>query len=188
VVCASGNPGLVYLTRLPGRATLEAITAAYPGLVDGLVRHPGVGFVLVRSAEHGPIAIGRDGGRHLSAGTVSGRDPLAAFGPRAVEHLLRLDGFPHVADLVVNSVVDDAGEVAPFEEQVGSHGGLGGPQTDAFLFIPTGWSVAQPVVSAVAVNAPLREHLPGAPRAAAAAPAPAREGRPVGGGRAAGPR
>jgi hypothetical protein len=59
VVCASGNLGLIYLARLPGRATLEAITAAYPELVDGLVRHPGVGFVLARSAEHGAIAIGR---------------------------------------------------------------------------------------------------------------------------------
>src|SRR6202011_489866 len=46
VVCASGNLAHVYFARRPGRLTLEAIAAAYPGLIAGLVAKPGIGFML----------------------------------------------------------------------------------------------------------------------------------------------
>lgn len=161
VVCTSGNLGLVYFTRDPGRCTLEMIASRHPGLVDGLVRQPWIGFVLVRSERDGPLAIGRDGVHHLRSGHVDGRDPLAAFGPRATDHLRRLDGFPNVGDLVINSAVDpDTGEVAAFEEQVGSHGGLGGPQTEAVLLCPTTWALdGREFVGAPAVHRLLRERL-----------------------------
>jgi len=45
--------------------------------------------------------------------------------------------------------------VAPFEEQIGSHGGLGGTQSDAFVLHPAEWRIETPVVGAVA----LHEHL-----------------------------
>ena len=141
VVCASGNLGLIYFADWPDRLTFETIVAAFPGLIEGLVEHPGIGFALVRSELHGPLVLGRGGVRHLANGLVEGADPLAPFGPRAAEHLRRLDGFPHVADVVVNSCYDpDTGEVASFEEMVGSHGGLGGPQTMPFLMFPAGWA------------------------------------------------
>ncbi len=95
----------------------------------------------MRSELHGPLALGRDGVRHLANGRIEGSDPLAPFGPRAADHLRRLDGFPHVADVVVNSCYDpDTGEVASFEEMVGSHGGLGGPQNVPFLMFPAEWA------------------------------------------------
>ena len=34
----------------------------------------------------------------------------------------------------------DANEVAPFEEFMGSHGGLGGWQSHPFALVPSGWS------------------------------------------------
>src|SRR5204862_6835316 len=45
VVAASGNLAQISFPGVPGRATREAIDAAYPGLIDGLVRHPGIGLV-----------------------------------------------------------------------------------------------------------------------------------------------
>lgn len=161
VVCASGNLGLVYFAATPGRLTLEEIEELYPGLVAGLVSHPGIGFVLVRSEARGPVVLGARGVRVLDDGSVDGEDPLAPFGPRAADHVHRLDGFRHVGDIVVNSLYDEAlDEVAAFEELVGSHGGLGGPETRAFLLHPAEWAPAEPPpVGGPAVNRQLRRWI-----------------------------
>lgn len=136
-VMASGCLGLISFPREPGRVSLERIEALYPGLLPTLRDHPGVGFVLVRSERHGALAIG-DGGTHrLDEGRVEGEDPLAPFGPNAADHVRRTDGFEHCADLMVNSRFwPEFGEVAAFEELVGSHGGLGGTQSHPFVLHP----------------------------------------------------
>ena len=47
----------------------------------------------------------------------------------------------NVGDLVLVSRLDPGTEeVAAFEELVGSHGGIGGWQTEAILVYPAGWS------------------------------------------------
>lgn len=57
----------------------------------------------------------------------------------------RTDAFPHVADVMVNSAYDPAtGAVHAFEEQIGSHGGLGGDQGRPFLMWPTELSDPDP--------------------------------------------
>jgi uncharacterized membrane protein YvlD (DUF360 family) len=142
VVCSSGNLGLIYFTDLPDRLTLEALAADHPGLIEGLVDHDGVGFVMVRSALHGPVAMGRGGVHYLRERRVDGSDPLADYGPHAASQLLRLDAFPHCGDVVVNGRYHpSADEVESFEEMVGAHGGLGGAQTHGFLMHPSGWAV-----------------------------------------------
>lgn len=138
VVLGSGNLGLIYLMNSTERMTLEQIDAHYPELVPTLVDHPGIGFVLVRTEQQGPVALGRDGARFLATGEVRGTDPLAPFGPSAVRQVLRTDGFTHCPDLTVNSMWDpQTDEVAAFEELVGSHGGLGGEQTRPFILFPS---------------------------------------------------
>ncbi|MFJ6217400.1 alkaline phosphatase family protein [Streptomyces sp. NPDC092296] len=137
LVLASGNLGLVYFPDLDRRMTLEEIEERHPGVVRALTGHPGIGFVLVRSAARGPLVIGPRGERELATGAVSGDDPLAPFGAGAARAVARTDTFPHCADLMVNSAYDPAtGEVHAFEQQVGSHGGLGGGQNLAFLLHP----------------------------------------------------
>ncbi|WP_433893617.1 phage holin family protein [Streptomyces sp. CA-111067] len=138
IVLASGNLGLVSFPDIAGRATREEIDARAPRLIDVLTRHPGIGFVLVRSATRGPLALGRDGAEHeLATGRITGSDPLAPFGEGAAHALRRADGFPHTADLMVNSACrPSTGAVFAFEEQAGSHGGLGGPQSHPFLLHP----------------------------------------------------
>jgi uncharacterized membrane protein YvlD (DUF360 family) len=137
LVLGSGNLGLVYFTREPGRLTLEQIQAHYPELLPTLVEHPGVGFLLVRTERRGSVVLGKHGARYLDDGTVEGLDPLAAFGTYAVTQVRRTDSYSNVADIMVNSLHDpQTDEVAAFEPLVGSHGGLGGPQTKAFLLHP----------------------------------------------------
>jgi putative membrane protein len=158
VVLASGNLGLVYGTRIPERATLELIEEHYPGLLDGLAEHEGVGFVMVRSEADGPVVIGGSGRNYLNEGRVEGQDPLASFGPNAAQHLLRYDGFPDAPDLYVNSFYDpETNEGAAFEEQIGFHGGVGGPQTQPFLLCPVGLPLPEePLVGAAAVHRVLK--------------------------------
>jgi uncharacterized membrane protein YvlD (DUF360 family) len=138
IVLASGNLGLVTFPDIAGRATLEELDRRCPELLRVLTDHPGIGFVLVRSAERGPLVLGPGGGEHeLATGRVKGPDPLAPFGDGAAAAVLRADAFPHTADLMINSACDPrAGTVHAFEEQAGSHGGLGGPQSHPFLLHP----------------------------------------------------
>jgi hypothetical protein len=140
VVVASGNLAMLSLPGLPGRARLERIEAAHPGLVDGLRRHPGIGVVVADTAD-GPMALGAAGRVHLPSGVVDGDDPLAQYGDGARLALLRHAQAEHVGDLVLISSVDPlTEEVAAFEELVGCHGGLGGAQTEGVLVYPAGWS------------------------------------------------
>jgi uncharacterized membrane protein YvlD (DUF360 family) len=137
-VMASGCLGLISFPREPGRVSLERIEALYPCLLPTLRDHPGIGFVLVRSERDGAMAIGAGGTHFLDADRVAGEDPLAPFGPNAADHLRRTDGFPHCADLMLNSTYwPEFGEVAAFEELVGSHGGMGGTQSYPFVLHPS---------------------------------------------------
>ena len=154
IVLGSGNLGLVYLMEARERLTLEQIDERHPDLIPALRSHPHVGFVLVRSDEHGAVAIGPAGTRHLETGRVQGTDPLAAFSPTAAGHLLRTDGFPHVADIMVNSFYDpELDEGCAFEELISFHGGMGGTQTRAFIMCPAGFPLPeQEVIGAEAVH------------------------------------
>ncbi len=137
VALASGNLGLIYLMEERRRLMLEEIEERHPRLIPALREHPHIGFLLIRSREHGPVVLGAGGTRYLSDGRVEGQDPLAPFPANAAAHLLRTDGFEHVADIMVNSFYDPAlEEGCAFEELISFHGGLGGPQTRPFLLHP----------------------------------------------------
>ena len=64
-------------------------------------------------------------------------------------------------DLVLISMLDtDTDQVAAFEELIGSHGGLGGPQNEPLLLYPTDWELdTEPLVGAPAVHAQLMRWL-----------------------------
>jgi len=137
VVLGSGNLGLISLMEEPRRLTLEELDERHPRLIPTLRAHPHIGWLLVRSSERGPVALGSAGAHYLAEGTVEGEDPLAMFSANAPRHLLRTDGFPHVADIMVGSFYDpDLEEGCAFEELISFHGGLGGPQTQPFILYP----------------------------------------------------
>ncbi|MER6097663.1 phage holin family protein [Streptomyces sp. NPDC001728] len=136
VVLASGNLGLISFPDVPHRMTREEIERRHPALLRTLAHHPGIGFVLVASAEHGSVVLAGDGAE-VPVADLDDAGPLAVFGPGAARAVRRTDGFPHVADIMVNSMYDPAsGAVHAFEEQIGSHGGLGGEQSHPFLLSP----------------------------------------------------
>ena len=116
---------------------------------------------MVRSQADGAVVIGGGGRRRLCDDAVEGEDPLAHFDETAAGHLRRHDSFPHCPDILVNSMYDPiADEVAPFEEFMGSHGGLGGPQTHPFAVVPVSWGQpTEPIVGVEAMHAFLRERL-----------------------------
>jgi uncharacterized membrane protein YvlD (DUF360 family) len=160
VVVASGHVAMVSFTEHPGRVELETIEREYPELLPSLVDHPGIGFVLVRSAEFGPVVLGRDGLRRLATDVVIGEDPLTAYGPHAADLVRRVDAFPHCADLMINSRYDPArDEASPFEPHVGSHGGLGGGQSRGFLLHPVELPPPHGIVGAEALHEVLRGWL-----------------------------
>ncbi|MES9522615.1 phage holin family protein [Streptomyces capoamus] len=145
VVLASGNLGLVSFPDVPHRMTKEEIDARHPGLLTTLANHPGIGFLLVRSEEHGGVVLGAHGAEIPLAGLDDEPGPLARFGPGAADTVRRTHSFPHTADIMVNSAYEPAdGEVLAFEEQIGSHGGLGGAQSRPFLLSPR--QLSAPVV------------------------------------------
>jgi uncharacterized membrane protein YvlD (DUF360 family) len=175
VVLGSGNLGLVYLMEEKRRLTLEEIDERHPKLIPALREHPHVGWLLVRSSEHGAVVLGPSGANYLDEQRVEGVDPLAPFSPTAGQHLQRTDGFAHVADIMVGSFYDPMlDEGCAFEELISFHGGLGGPQTRPFLLcsadlpLPSG-----PILGAAAVHGVLSEwraSLQGLPAPEPAAP------------------
>ena len=99
------------------------------------------------------VALGKDGARNLHTGEVTGEDPLRPYAPEDLKgyghatletrawQVRRVMDFPHAGDLMVISTVYPDGTVAALEELIGNHGGLGGEQTDAFLFHPSDMAV-----------------------------------------------
>jgi uncharacterized membrane protein YvlD (DUF360 family) len=161
IVLASGGLGLISLTGSTDRVTMGEIERLHPRLMTALTSHPGIGFVMVRADDDGAIVLGPRGSRRLRDDAVRGLDPLADFGENAADHLRRTDTFPHCPDLLVNCMYDAGeNEVAPFEEFMGSHGGIGGWQSHPFALIPAGWSDPEaPIVGVRAMHDALRGWL-----------------------------
>ncbi|MFD7290198.1 phage holin family protein [Streptomyces sp. NPDC059863] len=163
VVLASGNLGLISFPDVPERMSREQIDRRHPALLRTLASHPGIGFLLVRSEEHGSVVLG-PGGAEVPVDALDDSGPLAGMGPGAADAVRRTDSFPHVADIMVNSMYDPAtGRVHAFEEQIGSHGGLGGEQSRPFLLSPLVLSAPVPdsgeLVGAERVHRVLRRWL-----------------------------
>jgi hypothetical protein len=136
------------------RLTREEIEARHPRLLPALRDHPHIGWLLVHSEHDGPVVLGAHGTHYLEQSRVDGQDPLAPFSPNAPRHLMRTDGFAHVADIMVGSFYDPAlDEGCAFEELISFHGGIGGTQTRAFLLYPAALPMPdEPIVGAEAVN------------------------------------
>jgi uncharacterized membrane protein YvlD (DUF360 family) len=152
----SGNLANVYFDLFDRRVLVSELNQAYPGMLDSIVQHEGVGFVVGFDDDKEPICFGKNGARNLATGDITGEDPLLSFaiphGEKTVSpgmldlrarQLLRLANFPHAGDLIINSPVYADGTVAAYEELIGNHGGMGGEQTDAFIFGPADMHVPE---------------------------------------------
>jgi hypothetical protein len=158
IVVAGGNLALIYFNASKERMTLDEIDALYPDLTKALANHPGIGILMVRTKDHGAVAVGKNGIHYLDEDRVEGQDPLSVYGDLAPAALRRLDQIANVGDIAVVSLYDpETGEIAAFEELIGAHGGLGGAQTRPFLLYPSDWELDQgPLVGAPMVYRQLR--------------------------------
>jgi hypothetical protein len=158
-VAYSGNLANVYFEQFPQRPVVSQLNAAFPGMLDALVKHEGIGFVVGLDDDSEPICFGKNGARNLYTGDVTGEDPLIPFAypvgatrqaaPTSdmldlrAEQERRLADFPHSGDLIINSTLYPDGTVAAMEELIGNHGGIGGEQTDAFILHPADMQVPE---------------------------------------------
>ena len=137
LVLGSGSLGLISIPGEPRRLTREEIDARYPRLIAGLAAHPEIGFVLVRQQDGTSVVLGNRRSPQPGDRPGGGCRPAGAVRPAAHEQVAEVDGYRTAADLMVNSRYDpELEEVSAFEDQVSSHGGLGGPQTHPFLLYP----------------------------------------------------
>ena len=164
VVTSSGSLGHIYFAQVPDQLSLEQLAAAYPGLIEALVAHEGIGFVVLRSETRGVIVLGKRGVRDLDADdTLQGEDPLAGFGPNTGGFLRRLAVYTNAGDIIVNGAYDPSTrQVIGIDDLVGAHGGVGGMQTQPFIVYPSDWTEREPgLVGAASVHRFLRHHALG---------------------------
>lgn len=160
IVMGSGNLGLIYLTQWSERLSYEEIVMLFPDLIPGLVKHSGIGFILVDSISNGGMVIGQDGIYYLDSDRVVGENPLENFGENAAKHLKRQNSFKNMPDILVNSFYDaEYNEVCAFEELIGSHGGLGGDQTKPFILYPSEWNDPGDLIGAESVYKFLKNEI-----------------------------
>jgi hypothetical protein len=149
----SGNAAQVYFDLYPRKIKLSELEAAYPGLVYSLVQHEGIGMVVGYEDDMTAVVMGKGGKRNLHTGEVTGADPVLPYAPgeghgaatldKRAWQLKRVMDFPSAGDLWLISSIYPDGTVAALEELVGSHGGVGGEQTDAFIFHPADMEVPE---------------------------------------------
>ena len=160
IVMGSGNMGLIYLTQWKERLSYEEIVMLFPDLIPGLVKHSGIGFILVNSIANGGMVIGQDGIYYLDSDKIIGTNPLESFGDNAAKHLKRQNSFKNMPDILVNSFYDEKyNEVCAFEELIGSHGGLGGDQTKPFILYPSEWADPGDLIGAESIYKFLKSEI-----------------------------
>jgi hypothetical protein len=144
-LCYSGNLAQVYFDLHSRKITLNELNQAYPGMVDALVQHEGIGFVVAYEDDGEPVAFGKNGARNLHTDDVIGDDPLEPYGDVELRswQVRRIADFTNAGDLILNSTFYPDGTVAALEELIGNHGGLGGEQTDAFIFHPADMEIPE---------------------------------------------
>jgi len=149
----SGNAAQVYFDLFPRRILLSELNAAYPGMVDAIIQHEGIGLVGGYADDGSAVVIGKHGLRNLNTGEVTGEDPVAQYAPESghgaasiekrIWQMKRVMEFPNAGDLWLISTVYEDGTVAALEELIGNHGGVGGEQTDAFIMHPADMEVPE---------------------------------------------
>jgi len=145
VVCVSGSLAHVYFPGHEESLHLEDVIASYPGLIEALARHPGIGFVAASRRFGDAVAICDDGIRNLITGEMGKtNDPLAPYRQRDrwAGELAQLLSYPDSGDLIINGAwLADRERIVVLEEQTSSHGGVGGRQNEPFMLVPATWDV-----------------------------------------------
>jgi hypothetical protein len=137
IVTGSGNVGNIWFRQEKSRLNEEEINTKFPDLISKILSSSGVGFVVVNSTKDGPVCVGKNGRLILNSGAVHGKNPLTKYTGDWEKDIKRVALMNVAPDIqVVSDFNLQTNEVYAFEELVGSHGGLGGWQTNAMLLHP----------------------------------------------------
>ncbi len=141
VVKSSGSLAHVYFNISSRRLDLSEVSAAFPGLVVRLLAHDGIWMIVAREGQQ-TLLMAREGILTLddtAGGRVEGQNPLLRLAEpeEAAQQVRRVASFPSCGDLMLFGAYDPAEDlVVCFENQWGSHGGLGGAQDRPFIVYP----------------------------------------------------
>jgi hypothetical protein len=134
----SGSLSHVYFNVALRPMDLSEVVLLHSSLLESLVDHDGIGLVVGREGQE-VVITGRAGTLRIGPETrrLEGENPLAHLSDPewAAQQIARVARFPHAGDLILLGAWDGK-RVISFEEQVASHGGLGGPQTWPFIAFP----------------------------------------------------
>jgi hypothetical protein len=137
-VRVSGPLAHVYFNVSNQRLNLSEIALVYPSLLNRLIEHPGIELVVGREGEE-TMMVGRQGTLtvHEQLNQLHGTNPLADFADPHYQaaQIDYVASFPHAGDLILLGAWEN-GEVVTFEDQIGTHGGVGGPQEKPFILFP----------------------------------------------------
>jgi len=133
-VVAAGRNAFVYFTEAPEPLPVEEIEARYPGGAAALSEHPGIGFVLARSAA-GPVCWSR--GRRTVLDEDARGTPFEGRADRDVVlmGLRQLTAMPSAGDLVLYGIGAPAGDVS-FVDEIGAHAGPAEAELQTFILHP----------------------------------------------------
>jgi len=137
-VRVSGPLAHVYFNVSERRLELSEVALLYPSLLTQLIEHAGIGLVVGREGDE-TVIMGRGGTLtvHGDLYRLHGANPLAGLHALHTQ-AKRIDyvaAFPHSGDLMLLGAWKD-GTLITFENQIGTHGGLGGPQEKPFILYP----------------------------------------------------
>jgi hypothetical protein len=145
-VIAAGPNAFVYFLETAEPWTLERIEERYPALAARISASPGIGIVLVRSA-NGPLCFWR-GARYgldtLAAGPFAKRPDLE----RVVEGIRDLMAMPSAGDLVIYGIDAPQGNVS-FVAEVGAHAGPSTDEMQTFMIHSRAVTVPTPITHPV---------------------------------------
>ena len=137
-VRVSGPLAHIYLNVSEKRLNLSEIALLYPTLLTRLIEHPGIGLVV--GHEGNETVMMNQHGTLTTTGILEqlhGSNPLAGLGDRHAQatRINHLASFPHSGDLILLGAWTKD-HVITFEDQIGTHGGLGGLEEKPFILYP----------------------------------------------------
>ncbi len=140
IVSASGPMAHIYFNVSPRPLDLIEVMLLYPALLEDLFTTGDIGVVIGRAGER-TVMLGQGGEMSVideEHQAVESLHPLAPYGDvsYAAAQIHRVAHFPHAGDLMLLGALEPDGRIVTFEQQVATHGGLGGPQGHPFVAWP----------------------------------------------------
>ncbi len=136
ILLYSSSLAHLYFGESTKRLQLHEMEKKYPGFVDKLISHPGVGFVIVKNAEN-VLVLNSKGKVILMPGKVKfeGEHFLSMYGDEhtLVKKIRAFAELKYSGDIIVNGAFDGERIVAFEFFHFGSHDSIGGKQSDAFF-------------------------------------------------------